>query len=209
DRLRATGLYESSVVIFLSDHGEEFFDHRGWGHGRTLYQEQLRVPLIVRFPGADAPRGRRISGLGQQVDLLPTLLDYLGLPPLEGIQGSSLLPVVFGAERTPPSGYSLLELDGRFAESLVEGRWKLLCGNHLGVACNLYDLADDPGERIDLAARRPVAAGYLQSRMRGFRNPDDRLQAAEAQLDPELRERLEALGYVEPDPSPVYSRGHE
>ena len=89
--LKNNGLYDSTAILAVSDHGEEFFEHGGWGHGSTLYQEQLAVPLIVKFPG-QVGAGQRVDALAQHVDLLPTILDLLGIEGPPHLQGSSLWP---------------------------------------------------------------------------------------------------------------------
>ena len=77
--LREHDLYESTFIVVVSDHGEEFYEHQRWAHGKTLYQEQLAVPLIFKLPGR-AGAGVVVDGVAQHVDLLPTLLEFLGLP---------------------------------------------------------------------------------------------------------------------------------
>jgi arylsulfatase A-like enzyme len=196
DELRRRGLYDETVVVFVSDHGEEIHDHGGWEHGTTLFQEQLRVPLIVRFPDAGLPRGVRLPGPARQIDVLPTLADYLALPLPEGVEGASLLPEISGRGGSPRPAYSHLDLDGRFAESLVEGRFKILCEDRRVIACRLFDLAADPGEQRDLAVERPVLAGYLEQRLRTLRKPEVALEAVAAEVDDALAEHLRALGYL-------------
>ncbi len=187
DRLRALELYQRSLIVFVSDHGEEFLDHDGWSHGKTLYQEQVGVPLIVKFPGAGAPRGVRIEGLATQLDLVPTVTDLLDLDRPPDASGRSLLRVTSNDSIRP--GYAQLELDGRRAESLIEGRWKLICK-----PCRMYDLVADPGEKRDLASEYPVRAGYLEVLMNRFRGSAV-IQSTAAIADPEILRQLEALGY--------------
>lgn len=194
ERLRRDGLYEDSLIVFVADHGEEFDDHGSWSHGATLFQEQLRVPLILKLPGAAGP-ARRVSDLAQHVDLLPTVLDALALEFPEGLGGRSLLASP-GGEVAPRAGFSHLDLDGHQAASVVEGRYKLICGDPFVSACRLYDLESDPGETTDLSEELPVLRGYLASRMRAFFAGGRGLEAPEVEIDAELRARLEALGYL-------------
>lgn len=188
--LEKRGLLEQTVVVLLSDHGEELFDHGSWSHGLTLYEEQLRVPFIMRFPGERAPRGVRSQRRARQVDVLPTLLDYLSLPTPPDLDGSSLI----APPAAPAHGFADLDLDGRRATSWVEGAHKLICD--LKGKCRLFDLQQDPGEQEDLAADLPVTASYLKAKLEAARARAQALSAVEAELDPELERQLEALGYI-------------
>jgi arylsulfatase A-like enzyme len=91
DELERRGLDANTVVIFLSDHGEEFFDHGGWIHGRTLYREVLQVPLVIRLAGQR--EGRRETAPACHIDLMPTILELAGLAPDPGLRGRSLLGI--------------------------------------------------------------------------------------------------------------------
>ncbi len=195
-QLKERGPYDDTVVAFVADHGEEFYDHGGWEHGRTLYQEQLRIPFIVRFP--DGPFGVRVAGPAQQIDLLPTLSAYLGLPPGDGVQGESLRTRLGAKVKDDGTKavYSHLELDGAMAESLIEGRFKILCRSSGVFGCELFDLEEDPGEEEDLASQRPVLVGYMEQRLRSFRDSDAALEAVEAEVDTKVLEQLRALGYL-------------
>jgi arylsulfatase A-like enzyme len=107
--LRSRGLYDRALIIFMADHGEEFLDHGGWLHGRTVFDELIRVPLVIKFPGKRWA-GRRIGQQVQTVDVLPTILANEGLPvpPLPVIAGLPLQRVVQGdlAERPAVSEIS-------------------------------------------------------------------------------------------------------
>lgn len=206
DELQSRGHETDTLVVFVSDHGEEFHDHGGWEHGRTLYQEQLRVPWILRFPDPDLPRGLRLKNPVGLVDLLPTLADFLGLSLPAGVSGISLMPLIRDQRAEPEPTreiYTHLDLDGRKAESLIFGAWKLLC-DPKSEGCRLFDLAADPHERVDVAAEHPQVVADLRARLGRARRPPHPLAAAPPDVDPEqlehwraLREQLRALGYVE------------
>lgn len=95
DRIARMGLEDETIVIVTSDHGDEFFEHGSIGHRSTLHAELLRVPLIVRVPGA-GQRGQRVDALTRIVDLAPSLLDWCGLPPLPHALGASLRGILDG-----------------------------------------------------------------------------------------------------------------
>jgi arylsulfatase A-like enzyme len=196
-RLRELGLERDTLVVFLSDHGEEFLEHGGFKHA-SLYQEVMHVPLIARFPGADPRlRARRVPELVGLVDVMPTVLELLGVAPPARIHGRSLLPLLRG-EAWPPrpvfSAWGRAQLralrDGRFKHVR---RWSRE---------ELYDLQRDPGERQNLA-------GVEQGTARKLAAEAERLEREAASLlasvgpgkpvepDAETRERLRALGYID------------
>lgn len=210
DLLREHGIYDDAWIVVVADHGEEFHDHGAFSHGRTLYEEQLRVPLLVKPPaGLGVPGGLRVETLVRQTDLFPTLLEAAGLDVPDGLDGRSLWPLLAGVEKgvedPDRASFAQLRLDGRRLRSLRLGDVKLICpdpppadgpgtGNAARAACSLYDLAEDPGETTDLAARRPVLVAHLARRMETFLHPGSSL-AEERLLDEETEEQLRALGY--------------
>lgn len=94
-KLKDLNLYDSSMIILISDHGEEFYEHNQWNH-QQLYKESLHVPLAIKFPNSEHA-GKRVKSLSQGIDVLPTVLDYFGIEG-KGMQGKSLLPLVNGKE---------------------------------------------------------------------------------------------------------------
>jgi arylsulfatase A-like enzyme len=207
DGLRSRGLLDSTLVVFVSDHGEELLDHGGTEHAKTLYQELVRIPLLVRLPGA-ARRSERVADPVQQIDLLPSLLGLLGIAPPPDLPGRDLSArwrERGGSGRPPP----LLFAEERFTvtdkHAVRSGPLKLILNNdgpelwRAGTHVELYDLAQDPAERRNLAGTRPVAEAFLRQELERFR----RRQAARAadaaplELTPEEREQLRALGYVQ------------
>lgn len=195
--LAEAGLSESTLVVFVSDHGEEFFDHGSVGHGHTVYEEQLRVPFVMRLPGV-IPAGRRVEANVGLIDLAPTLLDLLGLPIPETMQGSSLLPSLAAGDEDPERphfGYAAAPP----SESASFGRWKLI--RDLGTQpprSRLFDLESDPLEQSDLADTQPVVVGTLAQMLRARRVGASTPEPSAAGEPPEaVVERLRALGYAE------------
>jgi arylsulfatase A-like enzyme len=147
----------NTVIVLAADHGEEFDEHGGRYHGSTLYDEQLRVPLIVSIPGVPA---HVIDGPVELLDIAPTLLNLLDIPVPVRMRGTDLGPWL----GVPPAPTS--RLPPAFAEvedkrMVVAGSEKLLCDLHWG-SCAYYDLAADPHERTNLAEARPDRAGALR-----------------------------------------------
>ena len=197
DELEARGLGEGTAVIYVSDHGEEFKEHGRWEHGVSLYEEVLRIPLVMRLPGVSA---RRIETPAQHVDLLPTLLGHLGIDS-PATDGRDLL-----AERRrgddPPDVYTHLDVDGHRASSVIRGRYKLVQPQSpsQGTAPMLFDLEADPGELDDLAGEQPriverMLALLADRDLAGKVEPA--VEIDDARIDEDLRRRLRALGYVD------------
>jgi arylsulfatase A-like enzyme len=160
-----------TVVVVAADHGEEFDEHGGRYHGSTLYDEQLRIPLIVAIPGV-APRV--LDGQVELIDVAPTILNLLDIPVPARMRGTDLGPWL--APRPAPAA----RLPPAFAEvedqrMIVLGGEKLLCDLHWGF-CAYYDLAADPGERDNLAEKRPERAAALRSRLDDWLNDQVRLE---------------------------------
>ena len=190
--LGGRGLLDRTVLVLLSDHGEELLDHGHFGHCRNLaYETLLRTPLVVRLPGG--PAGR-LSGPVDNLDVVPTLLDYLGIDPGPvGFAGRSLRPWMEGGEPPPPGHHFALQGTVR---TVTDGRWKLLVDLASG-GTSLYDLAADPGERLDLAARRPGEAERLRKALRRWVEAAEGGElAAAVRRAREHQRQLEALGYL-------------
>ncbi len=197
--LQRRALWDDSLVVFASDHGEELFDHGGVSHGQTLYSEVLDVPILIKWPrGTEAPAGTDGSA-AQLIDLLPTILDCVGLPLPPGIEGRSLL------ERRSGNGaagggpvFSYLDLDTRAIQSVTEGGWKLIrrgAEDEARPSVELYDL--DRGEREDQRERHPAVAAHLLSELEKHRARYPRRPSPpQASLSEEVTEQLRALGYL-------------
>lgn len=200
EQLRSAGLYEDMLIVVLADHGEEFLDHGGWAHGKTLFGEQIDIPLIVKFPGNWAA-GTRVDALAEQVDVVPTILDVLGLEVPAEVQGNSMLGAPLAGEFGPVGmAMAHLSLDGRRTAALMTDRWKLirrLPSLRQTWGLELYDLFEDPGEQVDLSSERPILLGYLRYLLEQFeRGRTEILTAGQGNPDPELVERLRELGYL-------------
>ncbi|HET9213010.1 MAG TPA: sulfatase [Thermoanaerobaculia bacterium] len=197
DLLVQRGLWDNTVIVFVSDHGEEFLDHGGWQHGTTLHNEMLNVPLIVRAPGTGP---RTVQRQVQQVDVAPTVLDLLGLPVPPVVEGHSLVPwMASGAPADEPEAeaYSWLDQHGWRGAAVTTPAWRLIEDRGHYPGRYLYDRRTDPGEHRNLTDQRAVREGYLWSRLRAEERPrKGTLKAGEATVDAELRKQLEALGYL-------------
>lgn len=159
DGLDNRGLRENTVVVFMSDHGEEFFDHGGFAHGHTLYEELLRVPLIFRLPRR-VPANLRIPGMVRLVDIMPTLLSLLGIDSGASMEGRDLSPLFSGETAAAPAEAGALLEEEAFSEALLYGQeqkgitafpYKLILQIEAGSEM-LFDLDADPDEQVNLVS---------------------------------------------------------
>jgi len=206
DELDELGLLDRSLVVFTADHGEEFME-RGWiGHTRSLHRELLHVPLMFRLPGGAAGTVEEPVGL---VDVLPTVLDRLGLPIPEGLEGTVLplaepfrvQPRAIFAETSNPQIHQPGRVRPIDLKSMVYGRTKLIYDG-VSRSAELYDLAEDPAESTDLAASQQDRAarllGVLESWVAQARlkREGQSTESIEELLTDEQLEELRSLGYI-------------
>jgi arylsulfatase A-like enzyme len=213
-QLRARGLYDSTLIAVMADHGEALGDHGESTHGIFLYDETIHVPLLFKLP-QEHFAGTRVESRAGLVDVLPTILAAVGIAIPHEVQGESLLTAL----ETVPGGHSN---DGKsaaasperpvYAESDYPHRtfgWSSLrsfrTGKYLFVEAphnELYDQLADPKEEHNLAATSAAVTSTLASQLDTFRQKTSRTKAApKVSMDPELQERLNALGYVGSDSS--------
>ena len=204
DRL---GLAENTLVAITADHGEGLMQHGQMEHGVQLYEEQVRVPLLLRWPG-HLEAGRVIESPVSLIDLAPTLLELLGAPVSDGVmQGQSLAPVVLGRAQVDPTR-PIFFYRREFEPGVVEGQrvagekygirlgdWKLVIGPAEGTR-ELFDVLHDPRERDERSAAEPARAAELEQRLRRWLAEYQRDGAAPDASSDEEVERLRALGYV-------------
>jgi len=148
-----------AISIVSADHGEEFGDHGGRYHGSSVYEEQVRVPLVVVGPGVKA---QRVPEVVQTIDLLPTVLSALAVPRPPRVRGRDL-GALLAAKRPPGPGMAYAETDEQAL--YAEGSLRLLCARRLG-ACKLFDLDKDPGETRDASTDHLEALGRLREKQR-------------------------------------------
>ena len=158
DRLDALNLADDTLVVLTSDHGEEFLDHGGLLHGRTLYDELTRGILLLRHLGR-LPAGKVVSSPARHVDLTPTLLDFIGARPDPECQGASLLPLI-GGKPAPDRPCFLEGTAGTHLRAIVHGRHKLIRDLATGVE-QLHDLTADPSEKSNIATQHPEVCARL------------------------------------------------
>jgi arylsulfatase A-like enzyme len=188
DALRAAGRYESSIIVLTGDHGEEFLDHGALDHTKTLYNELVHVPLLMKLPGQPAAT---VETPVAHIDVLPTLIDWLDLDRPAAAQGRSLLT----AEADEPQPLLLETQRLRRLRGVVHGDEKLIIDLDTGRA-QLFDLREDPDEQRDLARARPERVRALRTIVETWVDEDPTTRSDPLDLTDEERERLKALGYL-------------
>ena len=204
-RLEQLGVAENTLIVVTADHGEEFNEHGSWGHGHSIFQELLGVPLIFHMPGR-LPEGRRVPYTVSTMNIAQTVLDLAGVSGLDRAEGRSLVPDLLGAVPTGPQvAFSDFQDIRRVARA---GRYKLVVRQNLSSV--LFDLQEDPGELHEREVHDfPIAGRYtrillgqfLGARNRGqwMRAQQDEvapLESQSAEMDETIRAQLRALGYA-------------
>ncbi len=204
--LEASGEYDESIIVVVSDHGQGLGDH-DWPQHRLLYQEQIRTPLIIRTP--EGPRGRVVSALASGVDVVPTILAAVGVAIPDGIDGRDLLGAKAGADGAERVTFAeaLNTVDFHTPRRLpkhqkdllfcaMDREWKLIYhGNHPENS-ELYDLANDPGELINVVAQHPREKERLLRWLRDSGAMKIEKVESDAPLDEVSIRMLESLGYL-------------
>ena len=191
--MRADGMYDDALIVVTADHGELLGEHGKFGHGNYLYQEEIHIPLLVKYPRGETRPGRTDAAV-QLPDVMAIILERLGLPLPAGTQGG--LP--------PDSGHPLVAEAYPLPVTSSDGHWRALLeeehkllwnskGDHL-----LFDLKADPGERNNLVASKPRRADAMMRRLNGYLAtlPAPGPPGPERNLDEETRKALESLGYL-------------
>ena len=198
--LEREGLMDRTVIAVIGDHGESLDEHGEASHGFFIYESTTRVPFVIRAP-YDRVAGRRVADPVRAVDLLPTVLDLVGVATPNGISGMSLVPLMTGARREldlesyAESMYPLHHFGWSDVRAMRSGRFKVFDAPRP----ELYDLELDPLESRNLFEERRTVADQMLGRLRAMH---DRFTSAgpssqpATDMDPDVRARLAALGYV-------------
>lgn len=222
ESLRVAGLLENTLLVVTSDHGEAFLEHGFVAHGANVHREVVNVPLLVRGPGV--PGGRRLKNPVPMVDLMPTLLDLMGVDGSGAEMGRSQAALIRGAPEPEDAQRAIyseawaerayrakgFDLIPQPTVALRLGSLKLIRSrtdlrDPTRFRYELYDLVSDPLERVDLYPGKPHLGEDL---VRMLRRHDAAVEAlhdrlgepaanAEPAVDPDLEEKLRALGYIE------------
>lgn len=196
DKLRSAGIWQDSLVVLVADHGEGLGTAGRFAHVEHLYDDTLRVPLILVSPGRLAPNAVVPTSV-RLIDVMPTVLEMLGVNPPQGMTGETLMPLIreSGADR-PLLAMTFGPQARRDRRALVADGFKYIWTTE-DDGRELFDLADDPHELVNLVDRDPVRASAMHERLlRELADTEGDGVAASAELSQEEIEGLEALGYV-------------
>lgn len=207
------GLSDDTLVVITNDHGEELQEHGAMGHGWPLFEEQIRAPLLMSYAPIFTP-GTNVAEVVEHVDLAPTILDALGVPPMPSAEGLSFLPFLEDGIGKRQHPFTAVSWTRKGMRSIRVGNWKLITGKSSGWMY-LFNLEDDPGELESLVrkGKAPPTPALLPGRLCDIylgealatHDKAKRLQGAgqvqrynspEIPVDDKTRKELEALGYL-------------
>ena len=191
EMLKARGLYDNTLIILTADHGEAFMERGTFGHGMTVADEMIRVPLLVRVPGVGH---RRIAQQVGNIDFYPTLVELMNLQRNDTpLDGRSIAPLLMGGEQPPEDFYYSRSDSGNPVFSLRGDRFKYV--NRI-FERELFDLQADPGETRNVIDKHPALAAWLRQRgmllVSGYT-----ARTREAELSEEIEDQLRHLGYIQ------------
>jgi arylsulfatase A-like enzyme len=215
-QLEKSGVLDNTIVIVVSDHGEEFMEHGWTGHGSTLYQEQTHGIFLMWNPQW-FPKPRRVADPVQLIDLMPTILDLLHIPVQGVIQGQSLVPLAIGqpferkgpvmTSRIPQAATSLVPVPENLTRTFawIDPQWKLIYRNEAKKAglneVELYDRKADPTDRTNVAAKNPKVVERIMPQVQQWIEGQKQVSqllgpGGQSTMDAQTIERLRSLGYI-------------
>jgi arylsulfatase A-like enzyme len=199
--LTEEGAWDNSLIVVLSDHGEEFGEHGGREH-RQLFAETVHVPLLIRFPDGVGKRGGTVDRTVRTMDVMPTVFDALKLPVNAANQGVSFLPLVSGKGAYAPPMVTYDDRDFQRVRLVRDGL--VYTNQHTEIGDEwLFDEAKDPAERHNLAGERPADLQRMQQLAEEQRRSDAEFLSSlrgarrEPRIDPTVLEQLKQLGYID------------
>ncbi len=215
DKLKELNLYQNTMIVLTSDHGEEFFDHGAWYHGHSLYNELIQIPLIIKFPHSEH-RNQHIGNTVRIEDIMPTILEQLGIDssPYD-LDGVSLIPYLNGEKA--PEQMAVADLDSPESTfrlpvkvTLIRNGYKLVMNHDFGQPpetylpvpppiglVELYDISKDPFEMNNIAPQNEDIVRDLIDQIYVLYEGSGKEAAKKRKgLDKELEETMRALGYI-------------
>jgi len=203
--LKKLNIYDDTLLVITSDHGKEFYEHNGWLHGRTLYEEQIKVPLIIKFPRS-IYRGMKIKEKCRLIDIMPTILDVLSIKYKKNVlDGESLVDLITRKEQkdrifisdlaykdVPIPCPALIATNKDHMKLIVEKSSSRI------KSVEIYDLEKDPKEQQNEFRSYSKFGRKLVQKLNNYYRKNQAVQRINKriQLDENLKEKLRALGYI-------------
>ncbi|MGW5364557.1 sulfatase family protein [Actinopolymorpha pittospori] len=201
-------VHDDTIVVITADHGEVLNEQLGYFDHHGLYEGNVHIPLIMSWPGK-LPAGRRVPGMVQNLDVSQTLLDLVGIPQVQGMEGVSLLPSIYGVRERNYETVYFSEATWQVKRAVRTDRWKLIRAiepdPHGRPMKELFDLAADPGEQVNLAEARPDVVAELEALLDAWL--EKRLAETGRKSDPVADQGACATSIGKPKPDDVVGAG--
>lgn len=225
EKLKEWGLYDNAMIVFMADHGEEFYEHQGWAHSHSLYNELIKVPLMIKFPN-NGFKGMQVNDAAGIIDLIPTILGYYGVgDAASGTDGIDLMPLIRGNKNERGREYVLSsvsesryirEIPPKFA--ILYKDYKIIYNEPFSSKdldyfrpyglppevprIEVYDLNKDIEEKHNIARQKPDLIKKVMPLIKKIRKiiKDNMLESKKkgSELDEEAKKQLKSLGYIDP-----------
>ena len=203
DILKDHNIFENTILVITADHGESFLEHGVFGHSHNLFDEEIRIPLILRFPKKFGLSGKKTTALVQSMDLMPTFLEVYGQEKRnQNLEGKSLWPLILGSQEW---GHRCIlgSLSKPFVEEetrsdmLRDGKHKIIITKK---DIQFFDLEADPGEMNNIYLQSPIISNYYNQQLLKMRKEllegEDLAMKGKFIINKKTREHLRALGYI-------------
>jgi arylsulfatase A-like enzyme len=210
ERLKSWQIYDNTLIIITADHGEAFGEHNFYDHANTLYQEEIKVPLIIKFDHS-LPQGKVIESQVKSIDIMPTILDVLDISYSGDMEGKSLLPLIKNDKEDKSRDYIFVEKDNvdPFEKAIIKNNeWKLIFAGDKSASkdimrkghLELYNLKADPGESRNLVTQEQEILKEMSGVLEGYIKYCEAKAGAppvEIKSDKATTRRLRSLGYAQ------------
>jgi len=196
-KLKEEGVYDKTLIIFTSDHGEMLGEHHLIEHGESLYQEEIHVPLIIKLP-ADMKYtcGARVNEIVEHVDVMPTLIDLLGVKSNIKLEGKSLRSLMSGSSGNNSIVKAIAHSEVHNYKSLISGNLKLIMSLPVLDSPMLFDIDKDPGEKNNIYYEEKEKAKEMKNRLLDWVMAMNNPAPAKTRLTREEEDKLKSLGYI-------------
>jgi arylsulfatase A-like enzyme len=216
-KLKKLNLYDNTMIILTSDHGEEFYEHNSWHHTHSVYNETIKIPLIIKFFNSKHA-GKRIKKFARITDIMPTILDALNIdPPKQRLDGESLFALLDDKEQENSERIFICELASNVMQRHIPKKVAINRDKHKFILnhdfkpedlayffspppdfdpTELFDLETDPDELKNIAREDSQLAQTLLDFLKTHNKQKRKVVPESAKIDQELREQLKALGYI-------------